>query len=538
MDRRNWVIAMAFAVFALLLLTYRLSDIVGLHGDEAWVLLRTHELSAGRFSLDGMNNYTGTLHHFLGWPFVAMFGAGPLAIRLAGALLNALAIFFLALLLLRLHPGQSFIRNWTLALVVTCFSFVMQSRLAFEITMVQPLLLLAAAWLLVVAADAESNGRNRTASLTAGILLGIAAYSHLIAVATIIGLGVGALVGYGWRVALEPLARSLLVGFAVGLTPRLYSLVRGSLRGKTPEVLDPFLLSAPADMVALTWQKIAAGVGSLAYDVIYAPRLLGRILDGDILFLRFTGETLLPVMPFFSVPLVVLAVWAAYRFGFRLSSLDRALLVSFVTSFVLLVLITHHLSLRYFELHAMACCYVLIRLVDTMRRDNQWASWRGSIGLLPAAVLSLQVTYLGINYFWSFSQSAGRERDFPVGMRLVETSKHFIPTARLYEQLSAAGVRVAFGQEMICWPMAAADIGHDRLSTHAARSHRLINPNATNSAPAGSVAMIYYATDKDKYDPNFDPISTSQIRIGTRIFARNNTFDPKFAVYIITTVDN
>jgi hypothetical protein len=69
------------------LLFYRLSEIPGIHGDEAWIFVRVQEIAAGSRPLDGMNSYTGPLHQYFSWPLFQLFGYRVEVLRGFSALL-------------------------------------------------------------------------------------------------------------------------------------------------------------------------------------------------------------------------------------------------------------------------------------------------------------------------------------------------------------------------------------------------------------------------------------------------------------------
>ena len=74
------------------LLFYRLSEIPGIHGDEAWIFVRVQEIAAGSRPLDEMNSYTGPLHQYFLWPLFQLFGYRVEVLRGFSALLNLLLI--------------------------------------------------------------------------------------------------------------------------------------------------------------------------------------------------------------------------------------------------------------------------------------------------------------------------------------------------------------------------------------------------------------------------------------------------------------
>ena len=66
--------SLGVVALALVLLLLQLGEITGMHGDEAWVLARVHDIAEGSRPTNGMNAYTGILHLYPLWPLCEIFG--------------------------------------------------------------------------------------------------------------------------------------------------------------------------------------------------------------------------------------------------------------------------------------------------------------------------------------------------------------------------------------------------------------------------------------------------------------------------------
>ena len=493
----------------------------GLHADEAWSILRIAEIRDGHHRLDGMNGYTGVLHHYLALPLVALLGPVPAALRLTGAFLNVLALVALVLLLARLDAGRPMVRVWTPLLVAVSANFVIQSRFAIEVTMLQPLLFLAAGAALVRATEAPRR-RGALLATAAGVMVGIAVYSHLLAAATAGGLAIGLVAGFGPRVACHRLAVPLVAGFLVGAAPRVASLI---LAAAGPGDGAQVAATGPAIAVdaALVGREVLGRLG----DIAYVPVLIGRLLDGDLLFLRTTGQVLLPVVPFLSAALAVFGARQLLVRPWSLSRLDRALLVAFLASLVLTVLISPGLAPRYFVLHGLAAVYLLVRLVTAWVQAGPVR--RIAAHAVLAGLAAIQAAYVGVDYLAAFRRSGGLDATFPIGFRLVETSSHFMRTDGLHAALATAGLTDIRAGNFLAWPLAVHDLEARRLRIRF-RGHGTWPPESLpEPASPAAAALVFYASEPAPGGGTAG--EASHILIGGRRLDRAAGFDPRFAVF-------
>lgn len=119
-------------------LLVRLDSFPGLHGDEAWVGLRALEQQdRGMFTLRGMNGYTGSLFPEIVSLVFSVVPAGIGSLRLAGAILNGLALILTALTLRKRGTAAL---CFMLAMGSSLL-FIFYSRVAWEVNALQNLLL-------------------------------------------------------------------------------------------------------------------------------------------------------------------------------------------------------------------------------------------------------------------------------------------------------------------------------------------------------------------------------------------------------------
>jgi hypothetical protein len=135
----SWM-AVLGCVYVLALLSFHLAQFPGLHGDEAWLgLFALRIRDRGLYSPHEMNTYTGSLYAWLlSWVFT-YFPPDVFSLRIGGVLLNGAAVVIATQhFAKRFGLGSALV--W-LYLLGTSALFVFKSRLAWEVTALQNLLL-------------------------------------------------------------------------------------------------------------------------------------------------------------------------------------------------------------------------------------------------------------------------------------------------------------------------------------------------------------------------------------------------------------
>jgi len=515
--------AALLAAVGLGLATIGANTIPGLHADEAWVMLRVREIADGARPLFGMNHYTGALHQYLAWPFLAASGFQVWGLRLVGALANVAALLIGIDILRRLHPDEPMIWRWTGALCVTAAPFVAFSRFGIETAMLEPVLVLGALWLLLAVPA------PRCAGSLAGLALGIAVYNHALALAAVAAILSGALAARGRGVWRHPRMRWMAVGLAIGLLPTGIGQFLHLQEPAAPSDIAAAQSVAPAASAAPDSAEVLEFLWHLLLDLAAVPFILAGMLDGGLLFQRVTGERLVPVIPYASLALVVLA-WLAVRRrgGAAWPPIDRAILLAMLVLPLVTVLIAPRLALRYFQLPALLLPYALARFARAAMAP------RLGNGLL-GVVLALQIGYLGANYFWAFARSGGRLSDFAIGWTTVETSNHLVRTDRLYRELLAAGARDVIGDPFTARPLAALDLPAGRLSVRTIEPRELASAAAAPTPATGPIAIVGHArAGAARQDHLSDRRDAEQFDIGGYRYRRAPDFDPRFIVFLGT----
>ena len=439
----------------------------GLHVDEAWSFFRAREIIGGLRPLDGMNYYTGALHHYLLAASVQVFGLHVWVIHLLSGGANVSMLGGYMLLVRRLHPDRD-LWLWAGALTMSSATFVIYSRLGIELCTLTPLLLVGGALLV----QRSSSGQRWTWlwAFAGGVLLGLAVYNHMAAAALVAGVALGYLVAGGARSLLEPRTWAAAAGMLAGLSPRIVQILR----------IPPHRAGPGA--------RLLKGLsGKLSDDVPYLPELLRGMLDGDLIYHRVAGIPVLAVLPFFSAALALL-VLVRLRLAGRAAlpgRRDIGWIIALLATPVLMAAISDHLALRYYIVPALAMPYVLARLASFPDAAPGWARRLGQSVLL--AVIGLQGLYVGVNYFYAHLSTGGQIHVFPLGKRVLESSDGFVRTDRLYARLVEMNIHNVVAYDFIRWPLQVYDIADPHIVASAQPDQR-----RWRVPEDGPTALVYY----------------------------------------------
>lgn len=192
----RWVWLLGVVGYVLILLTLDLAGFPGLHGDEAWFGLEALRIQESGFtSASGMNPYTGALFPWLLAEVFRVVPPGVLALRLPGILLNTAALL---ILLVSVQRAAGLLRALLLFLLFgSSLLFLWMSRVAWEVTAVQPVLL---ATMLATVLEAGRSERWTTRGIATFLLASeLGVINHLIFSAVPISFLAAAVLGGAGR---------------------------------------------------------------------------------------------------------------------------------------------------------------------------------------------------------------------------------------------------------------------------------------------------------------------------------------------------
>ena len=410
--------------------------------DEAWVLLKIGSGAPAGPMLNGMNGYTGGLHLYALSLIADRFGASTAVLRTTAVVANAIAMAVFCAGVQRLW------RSWTTTAITAALFFCLPvfaafGRLGLELTAVVPLLLAIAVWF---AACAETAPRRWLVySFLAGLFVGFAVFTHVIALAVAVAVVIVAVIRRPRAVLrLVP----FVVGAAVGIVPRLILWLSDAAAGtSTTNALD--FLPRLLDMTAI-------------------PGVLAGLWDGPLLYLRFTGlepDILLPVTTLLIVAAIAVRVFGIAG-GARFQAVELLPPLALAIAIAILVLITPAFSLRYFVLPSALLVVTIARLFS---RGLEGSPTAVKVAAVVAITLACGWHLVGQDRWLDKPTLEGRNACvvFPLGKRLSETSCHFTDVTDLYNYLIDRRVFEITTPVYIAAPLAVLDRKFQRLTLHS-----------------------------------------------------------------------
>ena len=466
----SWIGGCALLGVIALALRIRLGDFPGLHGDEAWLGLDAMRIQAhGLVSLDGMNRYSGSLFPALVSLAFAHWGAGIVALRLAGVILNAVAACLMAFTL-RKQASAAFL---FVLLLASSLLFLFYGRVAWEISALFHLLL---ALILFALTGLSRNPRSDFGRVFLLLLaFSIGTWTHFMFEAAAVGLAAAALV-VAWRypdgvrvllLAMVNLALQAVLTLAKFLTPATPSAVWLMLGlGLILTLAATFLYLRcerhhPARLTALVRNaplnlrssKILLGIGAawLAWGLIYeTPSFIGA-LSGYVPMERVASDRpslLVGIAQHLVTAVLVLAFLFTLRRAWRGQSDPLKALLSFWTIAFLPALAIATLSIpdRYFLIPQ----FLFFASLALSYADLPSRMRRGMVAALTLGLL------LNQSLFWR--EVLNQDGRAAFHFRYVfygDTSEHFLKLDKLSAHLRSQGVcRAQSSSFFIAQPLA------------------------------------------------------------------------------------
>jgi hypothetical protein len=400
----NKAIAIALAVAGccmwLLLVGWRLTEVPGMHMDEAWTILAVDYEWQPANPLSGLSPYSGPFPRLLLKAFP--FASGLAVLRVASVVCNGIALVLIGLILRRLYPRAAQYA-WSLPLVATTPAWLAVLRPGFEIAIFTPLFAVLGLYLLLL--------QKRWATFAAGLSWGLSVYNHVIGACFPASVAVGWLLAYRRRPPLAwlPLGGGLLAGFA----PRLIAL---ALYGQQRE------LGFGADY---SFVKAARDLRNL-------PAAFWDTLHGRTVFLRYVGEITLQVWPYWLLALLLLVPWLRTSRTFPRPAL-MALVVA-LSHAVFSTLEAPYIEVRFLLLALIGvACFVALLGAEIVARDARWAKLVYAVG---AALTLCQLGYMFFNYYRPWQRNELAFGEFRMGKRSPALrSDNFFPRTELVRHL-------------------------------------------------------------------------------------------------------
>jgi len=160
------------------------------------------------------------------------------------------------------------------------------------------------------------------------------------------------------------------------------------------------------------------------------------MLNGDVFYRRTTGSAFLWVLPLNSILLMASLISLAKRHRHypEYKDKDRMFMYIFILSYLIVVLFSIELSIRYFLIPLMFGT-ILIAIFLGSSRMKSWLR----VGTLSLIII-LNIAYIACNYMYSFKRDGGRLSFFWCG-NFFETSNNFVDSTILYDYLKRKNIR-------------------------------------------------------------------------------------------------
>jgi len=422
----------AVGIGGLLLFPF-LGTVPGLHGDEAWVGLRANEILHGARPMLGMNGYTGPLHQYLVALVFHFFGCNVAALRVVTGItaLFSIVLYYGAIK----RCFDPILAALSTLLLVSLPFFTAYGRIAHEVFALNPMLALAAIWLLLESGG-ESFRKRLAFPCLAGIGLGLGTWNHLIFASVPLALFAAALFRHGASLFRGVVFYAVGYGFLVALCPRI--LWQLTNPGQTERM-------AVADF------DFSRFLGAFFQRLWEWPGLLAQVAHGDILFKRCAGQVAFPT-PNFLWPLLLAGIGFMARRAWlnreKARSVEAATLVFALALFLSTAFLCPATADRYFLL---PLYLVPLFVAYPFSLARVLFSRRASL-LVLGVFLLFQLSRTCLNYFVSQPPSPARSATLLFG-RQVETGNHFARTDRLCQRLVQRGAMHIYAEFFIALPL-------------------------------------------------------------------------------------
>lgn len=264
---RWWYFAWLCA--GIIILFWKLDDIIGLHRDEAVFGLFVEMIHEGARPLYGIfNYYTSPLHAYLLAVVTEILGNSIWSLRCLGPIFTLITIVAIYDIVRQFSAIRA---RWIACLLITFPPIVMFSRLCGEVFVLNPFLFFGTIWVYVRLCQSQKPYIGRTGFVLAGFLMSLGVWNHIIFLPSAVSLAIC------YAIFMWPGFRQLLInsgfcslGFLIGLIPRFISafILGNVLFQKRPAIPSASLTTS-------------------LLNLLYT-------LSGDGLYARFSGGSVVP----------------------------------------------------------------------------------------------------------------------------------------------------------------------------------------------------------------------------------------------------
>ena len=268
-ENKKWLWYLAGLFAGIIILFWKLDDIVGLHRDEAVFGLFVEMIFDGALPLHGIfNYYTSPIHAYLLTFVTKILGNSIWSLRCLGPIFSIITI----IAIFDIVRHFSVIRaRWMACFLITFPPIVIFSRLCGEVFVLNPFLFFGTIWVYTRLCRSQKQYISRIGFILAGFLMSLGVWNHVIFLPSATSLVICYAI-FMWPGLRQFLFNSLFcsLGFLVGLIPRFISaLVLGNVLFQKKPSIPP------------------ASLTSSLLNLLYT-------LSGDGLYARFSGGSVIP----------------------------------------------------------------------------------------------------------------------------------------------------------------------------------------------------------------------------------------------------
>jgi hypothetical protein len=253
----------------IIILFWKLDDIVGLHRDEAIFGLFTEMIHDGARPLYGFfNYYTSPVHAYMLAICTKIIGNSLWSLRCLGPVFTLITIVAIYDIVRQFSVIRA---RWIACFLITYPPLVMLSRLCGEVFVLNPFLFFGTVWVYVRLCRSQKAYVRKTGMILAGFLMSFGVWNHVIFLPGVVALVICYTI-FMWP-GIRQYGSNVIffsIGFLIGLIPRFTAVV---LLGN---VLFPKKPPIPS-----------ASLQTASLNLLYT-------LSGDSLYARFSGGSAVP----------------------------------------------------------------------------------------------------------------------------------------------------------------------------------------------------------------------------------------------------
>jgi hypothetical protein len=469
----KWCIPLAVTFFLLL---YRLSDVAGLHRDEATFGLFAEAIQKGLRPICGFFNfYTAPIHSYIIAFTFSILKESIWSLRISGVLFNIIAVFFYIDILRRIIPQYAKTTFW---LLVTLPSFVVLSRIAGENYALNPFFLFGGIWFFYVLGGKQLRFLSNLGYLLCGLFFYLGTWNHIVFFFSALSVTISYIIFS--KVKIKSLRNSLswfILGVILGSIPRLYGIIFFDfpiLPGKVPHKFTSFYTAF--------------------LNMVYT-------LGGDALFNRACGKTIFSLNWFLPMCVILSSFVIFFKREILAKKIWLAVFFCIALNFLGICLITPD------GLVGSRLWLLPLWLVPLLLATGLKVLGKKIYYLAITIIVLVNIYNLSINYFYNFLSTGGLAKEKVYVGGKYDNSWDFIDMRPLVEKIKNSDTQRIYIEDYGVYRLVF-------LSTDTLRAKiRTLTDffSEQEEVPDGSLVILYRRQGKE--------VSSSPVVVGDRIIS-------------------